>query len=233
MSYHLFGALSTLFYLLSLTGMLLQLRLIQRRKVQDTISTTAGFATNILSLNQFTVGFLAYYAFFVYGFSIEPFNHYLVWPRLVAILLTLWILYEIFSDRKSRSSSIALFSCVFLTLLGLIALCLGTPLLMQSRLVSQLLAVGVSVLLAQGYLHQILMIRKYGQTGAVSKQMHQFILLKDIFTVIFGFVMGLTDGWPLILLCGTSLLTKIAILWQFRWARISPVALSRRDLTQP
>jgi len=229
MGYHLFGTLSTLFYLLSLTGILLQLRLIQRRKVQDVIRPTAGFATNILSLNQFTVGFLAYYAFFIYGFSIDPFNHYLVWPRLVAMLLTLWILYEIFIDRKNRSSSVVLICCGFLTFIGVIALCLGSPLMTASRSLSQLLAVVVSVLLAQGYVHQIVMVRKNGQTGAVSKQMHQFILLKDIFTVIFGFVMGLADGWPLILLCGTSLLTKIAILWQFRWARTSPVALSRRD----
>jgi len=233
MGYHLFGILSTLFYLLSLTGILLQIRLIQRRKAQDGISTTAGFATNVLSLNQFTVGFLAYYAFFIYGFSIDPFNHYLVWPRLVAMLLTLWILYEMFIDRQNRSSSVALFCCAFLTLIGLIALCLGSPVLMQGRIISQLIAVVVSILLAQGYLHQIIMIRKYGHTGAVSKQMHQFILLKDIFTVMFGFVMGLADGWPLILLCGTSLITKIAILWQFRWARTSPVALSRRDLGQP
>jgi len=55
--------------------------------------------TAILSLNQFTVSFLAYWSFFVCGHSIAPFHHYIVWPRLVATVTVLVILREIFLDR--------------------------------------------------------------------------------------------------------------------------------------
>jgi len=50
--------------------------------------------TAILSLNQFVSSFLAFFSFFLYGACLQRFNHYLVWPRLLACLLTLAVLYE-------------------------------------------------------------------------------------------------------------------------------------------
>ena len=85
------GSLNSVFILLSLIGVFSQLQKIWRRKRID----QNGEATELLSLNQFSVSFLAYYSFFVYGYSIDPFNHYIVWPRLVAALLVTMILYEI------------------------------------------------------------------------------------------------------------------------------------------
>jgi hypothetical protein len=92
--------------------------------------------------------------------------------------------------------------------------------------------VAATVVLAQGYLHQILLIRHSGRTGAVSIRMHQFFLLKDISTVVFALAMGLRTGWPLLLLSSVSGLTKLGTLWQFRWARVSPQAQDRRLATQ-
>ena len=99
-AYNFFGTVNTLFIFISLFGVLSQLRLIWRRKLQ----VPNGVATELLSINQFTVSYLAYFSFFIYGYSIEPFNHYIVWPRLVATLLVGAILYEIWLDRKTKSS---------------------------------------------------------------------------------------------------------------------------------
>ena len=96
MLYNLFGTLNTVFIIVSVYGVYSQLQTIWQRKqpMQSTCSPTA-----LLSLNQFSVSFLAYLSFFTYGYSIEPFNHYIVWPRLVASLLVLGILIEIWRNK--------------------------------------------------------------------------------------------------------------------------------------
>ena len=90
-----------------------------------------------------------------------------------------------------------------------------------SRLVSQTLIVVVTVILAQGYAHQILLIRQLRQTGAVALRMHQLFFLKDVSTIVFAVAMGMRAGWPLILLSTVSAITKLAVMWHFRWARLS------------
>jgi hypothetical protein len=100
------------------------------------------------------------------------------------------------------------------------------------RSASQAMIVIATVILAQGYMHQIVLIRQSGRTGAVSIRMHQFFLLKDISTVVFALAMGLHTGWPLLLLSSVSGLTKLGTLWQFRWARLSPLAEQRRRAQQ-
>jgi len=232
-SYHLFGTLSVIFFFVSILGIYAQIRVIFKRKslAHTEADGVSGYATHVLSLNQFFVAFLAFYAFFLYGFSIEKFNHYLVWPRLLALLLTLWILYEIFIDRRNRRSTLA-FSCACVLLfLATLALISGSSYSVEGRYFAQILTVIITVLLAQAYIHQILLIRRLGDTGAISILMHQLALLKDVFTVCFGFAMGVATGWPLILLSGVSGLTKICILWHFRWIK-SGAAQKIRDRLQ-
>ena len=94
--YQLAGALNTVCVLFGVYGVWLQIRKIWERKHAPAL----GRPTEILSLNYFATGFVASWSFFVYGYSIQPFNHVLVWPRLVAFLLTLVVLYEIQHDRR-------------------------------------------------------------------------------------------------------------------------------------
>jgi len=72
--YDFFGAVNTVFIFVSLLGVLSQVKTIWQRKKQK----INGGATELLSINQFTVSYLAYFSFFIYGYSIEPFNHYIV-----------------------------------------------------------------------------------------------------------------------------------------------------------
>ncbi|MCS4278726.1 hypothetical protein [Stenotrophomonas rhizophila] len=91
----------------------------------------------------------------------------------------------------------------------------------EGRVLASAMIVAITVLLAQGYAHQILLIWRSGRTGAVSLRMSQLILLMDISTIVFAFAMGLRLGWPLLLLAVVSGSTKLAILWLFRWERRS------------
>jgi uncharacterized protein with PQ loop repeat len=117
------------------------------------------------------------------------------------------------------------------------ALLLGSPALFLAqsaavawgRVLSQGLVVIVTIILAQGYLHQVVLIRQTGRTGAVSLRLHQFFLWKDITTIAFALAMGWAAGWPLLLLSSVGAATKLATMWHFRWARLSVLARQRRE----
>ncbi|NNG41754.1 hypothetical protein HJP15_02155 [Pseudoalteromonas sp. NEC-BIFX-2020_002] len=223
MWYNLFGTINTLFIFVSLYGVFLQLNKIWARKKDEEPS-----ATNVLSQNQFTMSFLAYFSFFIYGYSIEPLNHYIVWPRLIASILVTLILFEMWLDRKSKTSyfCILFIGCSFI--FGITGFIFKDNFSGQSENLSTILILVITFLLAQGYIHQIKLIMNTGNTGAIDIRMSQFILMMDVSTIAFAISMGISQGWPLIVLALVSGITKIIIMYLFRWVRISPLAEFRR-----
>ncbi|MCF7749149.1 hypothetical protein KQ945_00225 [Bacillus subtilis subsp. subtilis] len=227
MFYTVAGVINTAFILLSLVGVWAQLRKVWQRR---SVGAATGAATDILSLNQFTVSFLAYLSFFVYGYTIQPFNHFIVWPRLLASVLVLLILREIWKDRRSRAATTSLAVACLALLCAVAGLVWGQRHVDEGRVLASAMIVVITALLAQGYAHQILLIWRSGRTGAVSQRMSQLILLMDISTVVFAFAMGLQLGWPLLLLAVVSGSTKLVILWLFRWEQRSALAEYKRHL---
>ncbi len=222
--YDFFGTVNTVFIFISLYGVLSQVRKIWDRKSQSINNS----ATELLSINQFTVSYLAYFSFFIYGYSIEPFNHYIVWPRLIATLLVGTILYEIWLDRRNRSSFYVLIIALVTLIIGVTGLFYGDTFVDEGRYVSTIIVLVISFLIAQGYYHQISLIIKSGSTGAVDLKMSQFILMMDISTIAFAVSMGINTGWPLMVLAITSATTKLIIMYLFKWVSVSPEALKRR-----
>ena len=233
MSYHITGAMSAVIFLLTVSGLWSQLTLVWGRKAEFKTRAVKDRPTAILSLNQFVSSFLAFFSFFLYGACLQPFNHYLVWPRLIASLLTLAVLYEITIDRRDGLSMTSFAACSAMLLVVPLLLATSASRLSLGRLFSQTFIVVVTAMLAQGYAHQIILIRRSGYTGAVSLRMHQFFFLKDISTMAFACSMGFANGWPVLLMSAVSALTKLAIMWHFRWARISPLAELRRNTGSP
>ena len=225
--YNVFGTINTIFIIVSLYGVFSQLKTIWKRKNSHIEEQRP---TSLLSLNQFTVSYLAYLSFFIYGYSIEPFNHYIVWPRLFASVLVALILFEIWQDRKSRQSIGSFgFACVTL-LLAIVGLFIGETITDQGKYISTTIIVLVTILIAQGYYHQIKLIINSGSTGAVDLKMSQFILMMDISTIAFALSMGLNLGWPLLLLAITSGITKVIVMFLFKWVRTSSTAKKRRKV---
>jgi hypothetical protein len=222
------GTVNTVFILISVYGVFSQLSTIGRRR--NTVVDEA--ATALLSLNQFTVSFFAYFSFFIYGYSITPFNHFIVWPRLIATVFVLAILFEIARDRKTKSARYV-FGLSFVTLiLGIGGLIVGEQITDISQWVATTLILTVSFLIAQGYAHQIRIIIKNGDTGAIDIKMSQFILLMDISTMALSFAIGIDLSWPLLALALTSAATKVAILYLFYWVRVSDIAKQRRAMAK-
>ena len=212
--YHLTGSLNGALFVLSLAGLVAQLGTIWRRRGASEAS--AEPATAVLSLNYFSVSYLAYFSFFVYGYSILPFNHYLVWPRLLGCVLVLVVLFEIARDRRTRLSQLATGTAVVLLVAGLALLVSGRASGAAARTGPQLLSVVAAVFISQSLLHQIFLIRRSGQIGAVSWPLHFFTFLKDLSTLLFGLSMGLAFGWPLMVMGGASAALKLVLLWHLR-----------------
>ena len=230
MAYHVTGLISALIFLLSIGGLWAQLRFIWHRKATFDAGDSTHRPAAILSVNQFFSSFLAFFSFFLYGACLQRFNHYLVWPRLVATTLTLGVLYEIMHDRRDWRSISSFAICLVLLVITPVLLLVHPQAAHSGKLFSQVLIVVVTILLAQGYTHQVAVIRRTGDTGAVSLRMHQFFLLKDLSTIVFALVMGIAAGWPLLLLSSVSAITKLITIWHFHWVRSSPVAHQRRNI---
>ena len=237
MSYHITGLISAVIFLLTVGGLWSQLRFVWQRKNHFKAGPfESERPTAVLSLNQFVSSFLAFFSFFLYGACLRRFNHYLVWPRLVAALLVLAVLLEMQRDRRDRLSAAAFITCATLLVMGPVLLVAIPGATAWGQRISQGLIVAVTIILAQGYLHQVMLIRQMGRTGGVSLRMQQFFLLKDISTIAFALAMGILNGWPLLLLSSVSAVTKLTAMWHFRWVRLSWLARQRRaalDSAQP
>lgn len=216
MMYQITGSLNAAMMMLGLLGLWLQLKMIWQRKADPTIDSS----TDLLSINQFFAAFLAYWSFFIHGYAMAPLNHFIIWPRLLAALLVIVILFEIFRDRSNRRSLATFILCSLALLAGITGLLIDRSLLALDPQASAIMIVAVTLFLGQGYYHQIRVILKNGETGAIALRMNQFIALKDLSTITFALTMKLENSWPLILLASVSGSTKLVIMYLFRWVRL-------------
>lgn len=221
--YYVAGSVNSMLIMLSVIGIFSQYLTIIRRKRQGLE------ACQQLSLNQFSVSFLAYWSFFIYGYCIAPFNHFIVWPRLIASLLVCAILWQIWQSRRSSASRVSWIFSVLALGAGMGVMVAAPQWYDEGKWVSQWLILAITLLLAQGYWHQIRLIWTKGATGAVDLKMSVFILAMDISTLVFVAAMGLDNGWPLLCLASVSGMTKIAIIYLFYWVKTSPLAAARRQ----
>ncbi|MDD9857940.1 MAG: hypothetical protein OXU96_07840 [Gammaproteobacteria bacterium] len=226
--YHLAGLASAFFVTLALSGLVMQVRFIRKRKRLYAAGQMAGERpTSTISLNRFTATYLGFYALFAYGLFLEELNHYLVWPRVAALAVALLILHAIMTDRRG-----ALPVGVFAVGAGLFVMSpllrwFGGGLLAYSAFASQVLVVAAAALFLQGAVHQVVKIRRAGRTGGLSLPMHQLFFVKDCASIWFGFTMG-AAGWPLLLFNGVSLVMQCVLMWHFRWTERAPAAAQRR-----
>ncbi|MGI9310927.1 MAG: hypothetical protein ACR2P7_05245 [bacterium] len=231
--YHLAGIASAFFLLLSLTGLALQVRFIQRRKRRFARGELGDERpTSILSLNRFFASYFGFYALMMYGLCLERVNHYLVWPRLIAAGLVLIILYDIMIDRRGAVAKIVFHASVALLLSAALVRMMDADALARAVVAVQALVLLSTALFLQGATHQIVKVRRAGRTGALSLFMHQLFFVKDFATLLFALAMGLAQGWPLLLFNGASLIMQSVVMWHFRWARKSPLSARRRALHQ-
>jgi hypothetical protein len=218
MRYQVIGLISAVLTLLAVTGLVVQLRLIQLRKGHFSAGRTTERPTAVMSISRFVTSFLAFYSFYIYGGTLQPFNHYVVWPRAVALLLLLTILFEMLIDRRSRVTLLAFVGC-FAAFVGGSMLVAVRPTIPPygSTMMKSFIALA-TIFYMHGGVSQIAAIRRTRSTGGLSVGMHRLFLGKDISTALFGLTMG-KAGWPIVLMSTTSVIFQLVVLWHFRWVR--------------
>ena len=168
-------------------------------------------ANNSLSLNQFGSSYFAFFSLFLFGISVEPFNHYLVWTRFGALLLTLVIIMKIWQQRRGPVTTMVTSMATLVFLAG-IASMFFRPFPAIAQLGTATLMLGVTVILFQGTLHQLLVLKRRQKVGSLSATLFKNILIKDVSTLLFGLTMPLSQSWPLLVLNGTSVIMRGAVL---------------------
>jgi hypothetical protein len=228
MGYHIAGMISMILFLFDLAGKATQLQEVWKRKRhtmpghwRSRYTTIMDYQrpTAVLSMNLLTMVFLSSFLLAVYGFSLPRFNHYLVWSRLISSAVVLLILYEIMIDRRTRGAMAIFWMCATAFAGGLAILSIYRAIAIQAIIVPQVFMVVIALILMQGNLHQILIIRRTRRTGAVSLRSGQFVILKDLGAVVFAGTMGLAAGWPIMLVSGSSAVLTLILIWHFRWVR--------------
>ncbi|WP_269523574.1 hypothetical protein [Coraliomargarita parva] len=215
-TYHLTGVISALLSILASAGLATQVRLLWQRLRQ---SHGEERVSEGLSINRFVTSFIVFLALFTYGGLLNPFNHYLAWPRLLGIALALLILLQIYWDRRCRVSGFAFLACFAAFLLSVMIMVSCRPLENLNPLIMPAMMVVVSLIYLQGGMAQIFMIRSSGKTGGLSQGMHLLFVLKDVSLATFAIAMGVSHGGPILFTCAVGLFVNISTLWCFRWTR--------------
>ena len=205
MLYHVMGLVSSALFLLTWFGLWSQI------KSMNKYQYLCRDANNSLSLNQFGSSYFAFFSLFLFGISVEPFNHYLVWTRFGALLLTLVIIMKIWQQRRGPVTTMVA-SIATLVFLAGIASMFFRPFPAIAQLGTATLMLGVTVILFQGTLHQLLVLKRRQKVGSLSATLFKNILIKDVSTLLFGLTMPLSQSWPLLVLNGTSVIMRGAVL---------------------
>lgn len=205
MLYHILGAVSSILFLLTWYGLSKQLNLINHRKSKKLL------ATENLSINQFGSSFFAFYANFMFGIAIEPFNHYLVWTRFGALVLLIAILFRIYQERKGRVNSVVYYGAVLAFLMGLLSIGYR-PFPIVAKVATDMLMLVVTLVLVQGTIHQYWLLHKSNSLGSLSFPLIKSILIKDVSTLAFALTMPFSSAWPLLILNGMSVISRGVLL---------------------
>lgn len=200
-NYHLWGSISSVLFGLTVYGLWIQLNKIRQRRRERHFP-----ATDQLSVNQFFSSYVAFYGNFLFGLAVPVLNHYLVWTRLAALVLILNMLFWIWWERRTPWSFAALMLAELLLLAGLVVFSVRPlPALLE---VANAVIVVMTLVLVQGTLQQMAVLRRSCSAGVLSRRLLLFTLTKDASTLAFAMTLPLTQSWPLLLLNGASILTR-------------------------
>lgn len=216
MLYQWVGTVSSILYIGCLWGVLQQILTIQhRRKKYDTDEERAGFATRSLSVNGFSSSFFSFYSAYIYSIMMPQVDYFIFFTRFFACLITIWVLFELFRDRLLTAHRLPFWVALLLILISAFVFIFRDSLIDSGKKFSISMMLVATAIMFQGGLAQILSIIKQGCTGALSLKMTIVFFFKDLCNVAFGAVIGIDEGWPLMLMGAVSAALKLTNLILF------------------
>ena len=201
MLYSVVATMSSMIYMGCLWGVVQQILIIKKRREKYTTGKASlGFATQSLSVNGFTSSFIGFYSFYVYAILMTEIDFFILVTRLLACLMTTYVLFEIYRDRLPVVERIPFQVAVFFIITSIAVLIFRDSLVHDGKKYAIALTLFATIVMFQGGLSQIVSIVRQGATGALSAKMTMVFFLKDVTNVIFGAVIGFSEGWPLMLI---------------------------------
>lgn len=195
----------------------MQLHLLLVRRFRGTGS--GELPTDVLSINRFVTSFVIFFSLFFYGSVMEPFNHYLVWPRVVAMGILFTILFQIYWDRRTFLAAGGFFLCSALLFGSLIVIPAVRPIEGTGAGMLPVMVIVVGLIYAQSAAVQIHSIRRARSTGGLSYAMHLLFMVADVSVIAFALVIGWQSAWAVLVTGVMGVAVQIATLWHFRWVR--------------
>ncbi|PHR73461.1 MAG: hypothetical protein COA66_03470 [Arcobacter sp.] len=227
MLYNIVGSLSTLLFIGCLWGLYEQIKKIKKRELEyDYTSKNLAYATQSISVNGFFSSFIAFYAFYIYSIFLDNIDYFIFGTRLLASLVTLYILFLIYKDRTALKEKLPFTIAFIAMILSIGILFFREESMIIGKNTSITIIITSTIIMFQGGISQIITIFKHKCTGALSLKMNIIFCLKDVMNIIFGFVIGIADGWPLILMGTISAFLKISVIFQFYIYQINYIKTS-------
>lgn len=210
--YHALGSISAVLFLLTWFGLYRQIKVIEARRIEGKP------ATRSLSMNQFSSSYLAFYANFIFAIALDPFNHYLFWTRIGALVLVLFVIFRIYQERPKLNNQVILSGQVLLLIVGLVSI-LYRPYPGLAQIGATTLMLTVTAILVQGTLHQCWLVYTNKSRGDLSAALFKSILIKDVSTLAFALTIPIEQAWPLLILNGASVVTRGGLLFLIKHYR--------------
>jgi len=213
-AYHIWGMISTLFFLSSIPAIFHQLRLIWKRKQLVAKGRLQEKASQSISVNQVFSSYCGVYSFFLFGLVLDSPDPFLMYPRAVVGLLLYVVVKELYHDRGDRPTKAAFFVCSLSLVVPIALLLTGTRSASQTQSVSHAVVCGATLVMAQGALSQWRVLILSGKRGSVSLPMHLVLYGKYFTWLMFGFQIGLS-AWSIVLMHASNLVMRAPIIYSY------------------
>ena len=213
-NYLFWGFLSSGFFLSAIPAISHQLRKIHKRKAEIHRGNLDQSATHSISLNQAVSSYFGVFSFFVFGLVQSSPDPFLTYPRAIVGALLYWLIWELYLDRRSHSTKIAVAVTTTSLFIPACVMLTGQRAAGEIHTLSHALVCLATIVMAQGALAQYRLLKQNQTRGAVSLPMHLVLYGKDFTGLMFGITIGAT-AWSIIAMHLTNLIMRAPIIFTY------------------
>lgn len=213
-AYHIWGTVSSIFFLASIPAIFHQLQLIWKRKRLRRQGQLQESASQSISINQVFSSYCGVYSFLLFGLVLDSPDPFLVYPRALVGLLLCLVVVELYTDRGDRPTSVAIAVCLCSLLVPIILILAGMRSVRSVQVASHVVVCAAAIVMAQGALSQWVLLKRAGKRGAVSLPMHLVLYGKDFTGMMFGFQIGFS-AWSILLMHACNLIMRGPIIYAY------------------
>ena len=207
----LFGFVHTISLFLISIGSLNQFLLII--KFKDRIRDSLGKRTAQLSIKYRGNASIFFMGIILWGLSLEPIEWIVVISRIFACIISIFILYELWIDRKDIQAKYYFLICLGLASFGFSLMLFSWDTFKNMSSFFGTLTIILSFSLILGLIDRVCKIIDAKSPGKQSLPEIVFQLVKDLSGIIYGFLVGFKIMWPLVVaLCLLSVVRIVNLL---------------------